>query len=83
MPETSNDGNYNLEDTLAQIKAIMAAGFASLQHDITTLRLQVTALTKANQAQAIKIQSLANTIQYLATQTHAQCLTPPPTNSAN
>lgn len=50
IPETSDDSNYNLEDTLAQIQATMTAEFSSLQQDITTLWSQIIALTTTNHA---------------------------------
>lgn len=76
VSDTSDDGNYNPEDTLAQIQAMMIASFASLQQNINTLCTQVIALTTTNQAQTKEIQSLASTIQYLSTRTQARYLAP-------
>lgn len=78
---TSDDGTYNLEDTLTQILATMVASFASLQQEITTLRTKVTTLTTTNQAQAKEIQSLATIIQYLSIRTQARYPTSPPSNN--
>lgn len=81
IPETLDDGNYNLENTFAQIQATMAASFASLQQDITTLRSLVTTLTTTNQTQTKEIHSLATTIQYLFTLTKVQQIATPLNNN--
>lgn len=71
VPDTSDEGNYNLKHNLFQIQATMAAIFTFQQENITNLQLRDTTLNVTNQHQSKEIKYLITTLHYISTRIQA------------